>query len=256
MKIELKMKTSKIKALKHSRLIRRLFYGIFFVIFISLAVKADYPRVDQDIAQYDKNVKTMNEEFNKIDPDPQNKEWVKDKLQLMANLDQYTRAYFVVPKEHEYNSSEENYFFSNMLARMKKVDRKNVADLKELIRIYSWFRISVFGAAADINAWLVVQHADFDYNFQSSVLADLDSLYKIGESSPGNYAYLYDRVAASWADLTRRKLQRYGTQGTCVAIGKWEPIPIEDAVNVDARRNSMGLSPMKEYIESFNSICR
>ena len=121
---------------------------------------------------------------------------------------------------------------------------------------YSWFTISEWGKAADGNAWLLVQHADHDREFQQDILAKLEKLYPIGETRPDHYAYLYDRVATAFQDPAKRTLQRYGTQGKCIGPGKWEPFPIEDPDQVDARRASVGLPPLAEYIERFKDICK
>ncbi|MNL37149.1 hypothetical protein D3C87_1592760 [compost metagenome] len=139
---------------------------------------------------------------------------------------------------------------------IKKIDFENTEDLKPLLQIYSWFTISEFGRKTDINAWLLVQHADHDPDFQKSVLPTLEKLYPLKETRADNYAYLFDRVAASWNDPSKRKLQRYGTQGMCVGPGTWAPLPVEDEVNLDKRRASVGLGPEADYIAIFKDKCK
>ncbi len=101
----------------------------------------------------------------------------------------------------------------------------------------------------------MVQHADKDIEFQKSVLKILENLFPLGETNPGNYAYLYDRVATVPLDPSKRILQRYGTQGQCVGPGKWEPFPIEEPNKVDERRRAVGLITMEEYKKMFEEIC-
>jgi hypothetical protein len=145
-----------------------------------------------------------------------------------------------------------------------EIDRANVAALKEILGKHGWPTISVFGRDADRDAWLLVQHADHDPAFQKEVLAILARLKDTGETSPANYAYLYDRAAGHPArtpdgirvqgpDASPGGLQRYGTQGQC-AGGRWEPFPIEDPARVDERRKSVGLGPLEEYRRLFR--CR
>jgi len=88
---------------------------------------------------------------------------------------------------------------------MKDIDTVNTNDLADLLKIYGWIRISDFGTAADQNAWLLVQHADHDPVFQKEILGRLGKLYKSGETSPQNYAYLVDRVAASWGGISAKE---------------------------------------------------
>jgi hypothetical protein len=130
-----------------------------------------------------------------------------------------------------------------------------MAHIRDLLKLYNWFTVSAFGAQADRNAWLLVQHADLDLAFQKTVLKILTDLYPKGETSPSNYAYLFDRVAASWNDPSQRTLQRYGTRGTCVGLQKREPLPIEEPQWLDERRQSVGLSPESEYLKQVQQLC-
>ena len=182
-------------------------------------------------------------------------DWVKLKLSHMVDVDQYMRNYFGTPFQHGYDAEETNYFQQQFGKRWLPIDSENTRDLKALVGIYTWFTVSVFGAQADRDAWLLVQHADLDGVFQRQVLTILEKLYPTGETNPANYAYLFDRVAASWNDLTQRKLQRYGTQGTCTGPGTWAPLPVEDPDNLGVRRKAVGLEPEANYIERFKDIC-
>jgi len=140
--------------------------------------------------------------------------------------------------------------------RLNSMDSQNTSDLKGLIRIHKWFKISEFGVKADINAWLIVQHADLDREFQKSVLATLEKLWRSAETSPSNFAYLHDRVSASWNNPTKRVLQTYGTQGMCIVPGRWEPIPIKDSNKVNDRRKEVGLGSLEDQIKLMNSLCK
>jgi hypothetical protein len=213
-------------------------------------------RVTADLKAYDLKVESLKTEFAKIPAEPLNKSWVKQKLAHMVEVDQFMRKYSSITFDHKYTPKEERYFWQEFDPRRKDVDTTNTNDLKELIKIYDWFRISEFDKTTDQNAWLLVQHADHDLEFQKNTLSKLEKLYKIGETNPKNYAYLVDRVAASWNDITKRKPQRYGTQGMCVAPGKWQPIAMEDPINVDVRRKEVGLGPLKDYINGFKDICK
>ena len=59
----------------------------------------------------------------------------------------------------------------------------------------------------------------------------------VGEVAAADYAYLYDRIA-----VAENREQLYGTQ-----FNGPEPFPIEDELNVDARRKAIGLSTLAEY---------
>lgn len=129
------------------------------------------------------------------------------------------------------------------------VTRANTAWLKKTIAARGWFTLSRDGEQADKSAWLIVQHSDFDPAFQQQVLTMLTGLKAKGETSPRNYAYLYDRVANSAG-----RPQRYATQGRCVGPGDWQPFALEDAANIEAIRKEAGLPTLVEYRSWFG--CR
>jgi len=128
-------------------------------------------------------------------------------------------------------------------------DRANTDWLKADLAAHGWPKISAYGAEADHDAWLLVQHADHDVAFQKSVLAILEALLPAKETVPQSYAYLYDRVA-----VAENRPQRYGTQGRCTGPGQWEPWPSEDQDNLDKRRAEVGLNSEAEY-KAFFTFC-
>ena len=230
--------------------------AILLAITLAHAANAsDFPRVDADIKTYDDTVATMNAAFEQTPANPNNTEWVKLKIQHMFDVDQYMRHYSDTPFNHQYSDAEKTAWKFQFGLRFSAVDQADTADLKSLLNIYSWFTISRFGAQTDFNAWLLVQHADLDPAFQKQVLKILEQLYPVGETSPKDYAYLYDRVAASWGAPTLRVLQRYGTQGTCTGPSTWAPIAMEDPAHIDDRRKTVGLGSESDYMKMFKDIC-
>jgi hypothetical protein len=174
---------------------------------------------------------------------PENKEWVKRRLEHLFNVDQKARGAYIRPRPAHWSSETREYYRKKLANRIIALDRAHTAELMELLKLYRWFTISEFGEKVEGYAWLLVQHSDFDVAFQQEVLAILTSLYPKGETSPSNYANLWDRVARNTG-----KLQRYGTQGHCVEPGRWEPYEVEDPAGLDQHRASVGLSTMAEYL--------
>jgi len=208
------------------------------------------------LKDYDTEINRLIAEFEKTPADFRDKKWVQLKLAHMFDIDQYMRRFFTKAEDQGFTDTEMNFFHKGSDRRSYMIDWQNTQDLKALIKTYGWFKISEWGKPADKQAWLLVQHADNEPELQKEVLDILSKLYQLKETEPANYAYLYDRVAMSFKDPSKRKLQRYGTQGSCVGPGKWEPHPIEDAVNVDKRRAEVGLVPLQEYTDGFKNICR
>jgi hypothetical protein len=230
-----------------------------FILLALLLVKPSaaplFERVDSDLKNYDTRVQLMRDDFNKLEPDISNKEWVISKLNFMFEIDQYMRSMMMFPSQSNYTSEETEYFKKQFAPRFENLDRQNTSELKDLLKIYYWFKISEFGEKADSQAWILVQHADLDPQFQKNVLIILADLWPKKETSPKNYAYLFDRVAASWNDPSKRTLQRYGNQGLCIGYKAWEPIPMENPEHINERRASVGLNTLEEYKLQVREFC-
>jgi hypothetical protein len=121
-----------------------------------------------------------------------------------------------------------------------RLDKKHTKKLKEIVNRYGWPTVSLVGPSASNAAWLLVQHADHDIEFQEKCLLLMKSVSE-GEVRKPNIAYLEDRVR-----VARGEPQLYGTQFD--QPGKnFGPKSVADKGNVDARRKSMGLGTLAEY---------
>ena len=129
------------------------------------------------------------------------------------------------------------------------IDCENTAWLRTQMRQIGWFDIPTYGADADHDAWLLLQHADRTPNLQRGTLARLEALPP-GSTNRKNLAYLWDRIANS-----EGRLQRYGTQGHCIGPGTWEPNPSEDPSHLDDRRMQMDLNPEDKYRRKLEDVC-
>lgn len=210
----------------------------------------EFPRVDADLSSSEAELSKARTEFALVPADPHKKDWVKAKLAHMLKTDQGLRGRFYVPFNEKYTPEENRYYMKKFDAQLQKLDRENAADLKKLLKLYGWFRISEWGKESDLAAWLIVQHSDTDLPFQKKVLKTLKALYPTRETDPANYAMLYDRVA-----VHENLPQRYGTQGGCEGPGLWKPDPVEGAPRLDERRRSVGLGTEEAYIKENGNGC-
>ncbi len=137
--------------------------------------------------------------------------------------------------------------YKSKLAKMQEADRDNLRWLKDVVAKHGWPGKSLVGAKAAQDAWLLVQHADTDRDFQESCLKKMEALPK-GEVEPKNIAYLTDRVLVG-----RGKKQKYGTQAM-FKDGKAVAQPIDDAEHVDERRKAVGLQPLAEYLKMVEKL--
>lgn len=130
-------------------------------------------------------------------------------------------------------------------ALVAAVDSLNMAWLKAVVAERGWPAASRVGERGAHDAWLLAQHADRDRAFQREVLALMETAVAEGEASGSDFAYLTDRVR-----LGAGELQVYGTQYT-VVDGDPVTLRLEDPGSVDARRASVGLAPLAEYLDEY-----
>jgi hypothetical protein len=120
--------------------------------------------------------------------------------------------------------------------RMSAVDKKHEERMKAIVAQYGWPGRSLVGDEAAIDAWLIVQHCQVD--FQEHCLPLLKKAVDANEASAQCYAYLLDRIR-----MYRGQPQVYGTQFMNDKL-----VQIEDPQNVDQRRKAVGLGPLSEYV--------
>jgi hypothetical protein len=127
--------------------------------------------------------------------------------------------------------------------RQNELDGKNRQRLDEIVKEHGWPKKSVFGEEASGVAFLIVQHAETDY--QKKYLPLIKEAVAQKEARQSDLAMLEDRI------LTREgNKQIYGTQLRLnQTTQRMELYPIEDEANVDARRAAVGLEPLAEYLK-------
>lgn len=113
---------------------------------------------------------------------------------------------------------------------------------KKIVQKMGWPDINKVGEDGVKAAWLIVQHADEDIDFQKYCLSLMKKSDKKGKELQEDLAYLIDRVAKNTG-----KKQTYGTQFYRDARGKYKPWPIRAIKNPDTRRKKVGLQCFQEY---------
>ncbi len=142
------------------------------------------------------------------------------------------------------------------------VDERHARLLSRIIEIHGWPTRDRFGLKGVQGAYIAVQHADHDPEFQSWCLGLIQTHVRQGKLPGAFLALMTDRVC-----LERGDQQLYGTQmtiatrddGSAVAIPL---IPIHEEETLDDRRAELGLPPHsvftrvleQRYHESANPI--
>jgi hypothetical protein len=129
-------------------------------------------------------------------------------------------------------------------------DTERTARLREIVAEHGWPTWDLVGKDGEEAAWVIAQHSDLDPEFQTEALELLREAVAAGQASPGNLAYLEDRVRAG-----RGEPQLYGTQTGCTRGGKPAMPDIEDPAGLDERREEAGLPPYDRYLRQMERVC-
>lgn len=129
-------------------------------------------------------------------------------------------------------------------------DAPRTARLAEILAEHGWPGYSLVGEEAEDAAWAIAQHSDQDVDFQKTALQHLSAAVEADDASPGNLAYLTDRIAAN-----EGQPQTYGTQVACGEDGPAPVTPIADEAAVDDLRADASLPPLADYYAEMEAIC-
>ncbi len=169
-------------------------------------------------------------------------EAIRAELERMLEEDQTLRSQ-ADEVEKKYGSKSKE--LEELWARQTVKDKKNLSRLEEMIKENGWPGLSSVGGKASLAAFLILQHADYEY--QKKYFPLVNEALKKGEIEASNVALLEDRIL-----VREGKEQIYGTQlKTNETTGKLELSPIKDEENVDKRRQAVGLPPIAEYLKAF-----
>ena len=135
-----------------------------------------------------------------------------------------------------------------LIEKQEALDQAAVAQLQRILDARGWPTAALVGRDARRAAFLVLQHAPIEV--QEKYLPMARSAARQGELDLADLAMLEDRVL-----MRRGKPQRYGTQlhteHATRALAVW---PIDDEAGVDARRKSVGLEPLADYLRRFQIV--
>jgi hypothetical protein len=135
-----------------------------------------------------------------------------------------------------------------VIARLSDIDATNLRRIKQIIRQDGFPTLDQVGVEGVKAAWLLVQHADTEPEFQAEMLKIVRRRFAQGEISGQEFALLTDRVRAA-----KGEPQLYGTQFE-EHDGALSPKPIEDPSRVNERRKSLGMGTLESYACFLNAM--
>lgn len=127
---------------------------------------------------------------------------------------------------------------------INKTDSVNTLQVARIIDLYGWPDQRLVSPEASKALWLVVQHGDS--LTREKYLPVLERAAEEGKAPKMYVAYLYDRV-----QMFRERFQLYGTQMGGDYEGNPVLWPVRAMPQLDARRKTMGLPPIKEALKHY-----
>ncbi|MCW3162566.1 DUF6624 domain-containing protein [Chryseobacterium oryctis] len=128
------------------------------------------------------------------------------------------------------------------------LDRKNEQIVTKIIDSLGWLGKDKLGEDANTALFVAIQHAR-ELSTMEKYLPIMKEAVKKGNADKRNLACLIDRV--EWANGRK---QIYGTQYSMRDNGKVFIENLIDSSNVNARRKSMNLDPIENYIRVCDSL--
>lgn len=163
---------------------------------------------------------------------------IKSELKEILRLDQEPRERIV---EAWRIFPQDTALHVNIAAEILRNDSINLAWVCHILDNYPL----VFGEENEV-LWVVIQHSSLELQ-ERYLPMFIDAAHK-GLLRGELVAVMQDRIAC-WSG----KPQIYGSQGTIDENGIFVPSEIDDIENVDARRSSMGMVSLEEYIKQMSN---
>jgi hypothetical protein len=168
---------------------------------------------------------------------------VIEQLFKIDELDQCYRIHFDEVINKYGNTSKEIHDLCN---KMNHADSINCIQVKSIIKKYGWLGVNEIGFQCNTTLFMVIQHTDL--KTQEEYLPILREAVKNGKANASSLALLEDRTA-----IRHGKKQIYGSQvGQNGKTLEYYILPLLDPDNVDKRRETVGLSPLSEYVSFWN----
>lgn len=174
------------------------------------------------------------------------KENLINKLDSLVVQDQIAAG---VPSDEDRKMKGDEKAWADFTIIKEKIFQSNYEEVKTIYEKYGFLGIDKVGEKGSNNFWLMIQHFDFDVEFQEEILKKMKKEVQRKNANPANYAYLRDRV-----NINKSLKQEFGTQVDYSfenqRVKAFPKNGLIDSVNVDLKRKQYNLEPLKDYLNS------
>src|SRR5690606_4742958 len=171
------------------------------------------------------------------------KENLMQKLDSLVVQDQIAAG---VPSDEDKRSKGVEKAWEDFTIIKDSIFKSNHKEVKSIYEKYGFLGFDKVGEQGAHDFWLLVQHFDFDVEFQEEILKKMKKEVRRKNANPNDYAYLQDRV-----NVNNGEKQIFGTQVEYKNDMRIYPkIGLIDSVNVDKRRAEYRLEPLIDELNS------
>lgn len=163
-------------------------------------------------------------------------------LSFVRNRELFNELEHMVEEDRQMHATADDSIFDK---RVDALHRRNADRLKAIIAEQGWPGRSLVGEEGATYAWMIVQHASSDVDFQRGGLELIKDAVSRHEAPMSHAAYLEDLLL-----VTHGLPQIYGTQFELDNDGLMSPLPIEDPTHVNDRRRAVGLDRIEERVHA------
>lgn len=163
-------------------------------------------------------------------------------LDSLYQEDQSSRYSYLTAKQDKSNPAKAD----SLLKVMQGKDKLNLLKVTNILDKYGWQGPEKVGINASQGLFIVIQHADLAT--QKKYINMFRQAEKNGEILSSNLAIMEDRI-----NIREGREQLYGSQRFInEKTGKTYTYPIVDVEQLDLRRKTMGMPPMKDYVKEWD----
>lgn len=165
-----------------------------------------------------------------------------NELEEMATADQIA-AYIPQGKYKELSNDEWSTFKDSIFTSNQK-------RVQEIFNKHGFVGYDLAGKKGSDDFWIIVQHSDQLPEFQKEVLQKMKIEVDNNNANPANFGLLTDRY-----NLNTNQSQVYGNQVIYNKhTGQAYPKKLGDSIYVNARRQSIGLEPLEDYLNDMTKM--
>ena len=169
------------------------------------------------------------------------------RTELRAVLDE-DQKYRKQIESVEKTSGRDSSQMRDLWKTINQKDAENLAKVTTILDQRGWLGPDIVGSDGNSTLFLVIQHADL--TTQEKYLPMMRAAVKEKKAQGSSLALLEDRVA-----LGEGRHPTYGSQiGFNPATKKYYVLPLDDPDSVDARRATVSLPPLAEYVKHWDII--